>query len=214
MQNPHESQPVVEAGTPLQQAKTALILIHGRGATAHSMLGLAQEVNQQQMAYLAPQAMMNTWYPQRFIVPRSANEPWLSSALQKVHATVQMAHDAGIAYDHIALVGFSQGACLVAEYVARHPQRYGAVAVLSGGLIGQDDELTDYTGDLAQTPIFLGCSDVDFHIPVERVHASEKILRQMGAEVDKRIYPNMGHTLNNDELDALRQMLTNIVQKV
>jgi len=153
------------------------------------------------IAYLAPNAAGNTWYPYRFIEPTTRNEPYLSSALHVVADAIAAANAAGVPTEKVMLLGFSQGACLALEYAARNPQRYGAVFGLSGGLIGAT--LPTYTGSLANTPVLLGCSDVDFHIPLARVQESAKAFRALGANVDERIYPNMGHTINEDEMKAV-----------
>jgi len=210
MKNPHENAPVLQAGANPETAKSHTILIHGRGATAHSMFDLANVLGNKEMSFYAPQATMNQWYPNRFIVPREANEPWLTSALDTVDALVNQLRANGVKDEQIAFVGFSQGACLAAEYVARNPSKYGGLAVFSGGLIGAEGEVTGFEGSLEQTPIFLGCSDVDFHIPVERVHESRDIFEQLNADVTERIYPNMGHTINEDEITFVRDMLQNI----
>ncbi len=211
-QHIHNGQPVLTAGAPLPEAQAALILLHGRGATAQSILPLGHELGLPDLAYLAPQAAMNAWYPQRFIVPRAANEPYLSSALAVLEGLVAHLAEQGIPDHKVAIAGFSQGACLALEYVARHPRTYGAAAAFSGGLIGADDELVGYEGALDGMPIFLGCSDVDFHIPLERVQASTTTLRSLGAEVTERIYPGMGHTVNQDELDHLRGMMARLLE--
>lgn len=174
------------------------------------MLPLAQTLNVQDVVFVLPQANMNTWYPQRFIMPRHTNQPSLDSALQLVDRAVTTMLDHDIPHERIVIAGFSQGACLAAEYIARNPQRYGGAVVYSGGLIGTDEEITDYAGDLAQTPVFLGCSDVDFHIPVERVHASTAVFKRLNAQVEERIYPNMAHTINDDELDYLQNLLQSL----
>jgi len=208
----HGTQPVLRAGAPLDQAKAAMILIHGRGASAESILQLANEFGQSDFAYLAPQAAGFQWYPQRFIAPLDANEPYLSSALAKVQSVVEEVEAAGIPSDKIIILGFSQGACLAVDYVARNAKPYGGAVALSGGLIGdQVTERDDYTGDLAQTPVFLGCSDVDFHIPLERVQESTVVFEKMGATVTERIYPGMGHTVNQDEVDFVKGMMQALV---
>ena len=204
----HQNQPVYIAGKPLSAARAALIMLHGRGSTAQSMLTLVPELNQPDFAFLAPQAHHNTWYPYRFLAPLAQNEPYLSSALAAVEDVVATVVNAGIPLDHLMLLGFSQGACLALEFAARHARRYGGVVGLSGGLIGPDDAPRDYAGSLAQTPIFLGCSDLDAHIPEPRVHHSAEILRRLGSQVTTRIYPDLGHTINQDELEFVRQMMT------
>lgn len=204
-----ENTEVLHTGTALAGAGAAMILIHGRGASAENILTLAGSLPAAGMAYLAPQAPDGAWYPQRFTAPLAANEPHLSNALDTVDALVKRAITAGVPSERILLVGFSQGACLVLEYAARNPRRYGAVASLSGGLIGPTTR-RDYPGDLVGTPVLLGCSDVDFHIPLARVEQSADVLAHMGADVDKRIYPGMAHTINDDEIDALRTLVAQI----
>ncbi len=203
----HRGQPVFTAGVPLAEARAAMIMVHGRGASAHDILLLAQEWRAAKIAYLAPQAANNTWYPNRFIAPVATNEPWLSSALASVDDVLITVAAAGIAADHTVLLGFSQGGCLALEFAARNPRRYGAVVGLSAGLIENGDKPRTYSGTLAGTPVFLGCSDVDFHIAIERVERSAEILSHLGGEVDKRIYRNMGHTIIRDEIEAVQQML-------
>lgn len=207
MSGPHESQPVETAGVPLNEAQAAMILVHGRGATAESILTLAAEFETPGMAYLAPQAATNTWYPQSFLAPIEQNEPYLASALAVLASLLERTRGAGITDERVILLGFSQGACLASEFVARNAHRYGGLAALSGGLIGPDGTPRDYPGTLDGTPVFLGCSDVDFHIPKERVLESAAVFERMGANVDARLYPGMGHTVNADEIDAVKRML-------
>jgi predicted esterase len=209
--DPHSQQPVYSTGTPFDEASAALILIHGRGATAQSILHLAEDVAPEGVASVAPQASHKTWYPQSFLAPIENNEPYLTSALNAVGSVIATVEEAGIPRERIALLGFSQGACLACEYAARHPERYGAVIGLSGGLIGPEDEPLSYDGSLDGTPVFLGCSDQDPHIPLERVQETAGILDDMGARVDKRIYEGMGHTTNDDELRAVRDLLSTLV---
>jgi predicted esterase len=159
------------------------------------------------VAVLAPQAAGNTWYPFRFLEPIDRNEPYLSSALRAVHELIRTVNEAGIATEHIALLGFSQGACLATEFAARHSERYGGVVAFSGGLIGPPGMQFDHDGSLAGTPVFLGCSNVDFHIPRERVEETATVFHRLGAEVDLRLYPGMDHTVNEDELQAARALL-------
>lgn len=207
----HQNQPILTAGKPLAEASAAMVMIHGRGATAESILILAEEFEQPDFAYLAPQAAGNTWYPQRFIAPVAQNEPYLSSALQRVGEVMTHLEQHGIPAEKIILLGFSQGACLAVEYAARHAKKYGGVAVLSGGLIGEKVKPETYTGSFEQTPIFLGCSTEDFHVPAERVRESTIILQQMGAQVTERLYPDLGHTINQDEIHAVQQMMSNLI---
>lgn len=205
--DPHGATPVLRAGADLAAARLALVMLHGRNAGAEDMLGLAREIAIGDIAYLAPQAADYAWYPNRFMEPIASNEPWLTSALAKVGAVIDAAVAGGVPADRVALIGFSQGACLALEFAARHARRYAAVIALSGGVIGPDGTPRDYAGSFDDTPVFLGCSDIDSHIPVERVHESAAIFDRMGARVDKRIYPGMGHTVNQDELDAVRALL-------
>lgn len=207
----HESTPIHIQGESLDDASAAMIMIHGRGGGPQSILSLINHVGQDSLAYLAPEAANWTWYPQRFIAPRQQNEPYLTSALGKVGSVVQQLEDARIPPEKIMLLGFSQGACLALEYAARNPRRYGAVVALSGGLIGAADELEGYNGTLENTPVFLGCSDVDFHIPLERVHESTDIIARLGASVEERIYSGMGHTINQDEVDYVRGMIKTVI---
>lgn len=184
-----------------------MILVHGRGATADDILSLAEEVGRPGWAYLAPQAAGHTWYPNSFLAPLARNEPGLSSGLAVIGDLLAQVAQAGIPAELTVLLGFSQGACLTLEFVARHARRYGAVAGLSGGLIGPDGTPRAYPGSLAGTPIFLGCSDVDFHIPKVRVEESAAVLEGLGAAVTTRLYPRMGHTVNADEIAFVRAMV-------
>ena len=207
MGDPHAGQPVATAGVPLGSARAAVVMVHGRGATAESILTLAPLLEAEGVAYLAPQAAGGTWYPYGFMSPIEQNEPGITSGMRAIARVLAHVSAAGIPAERTVLLGFSQGACLTTEYAARHPRRYGGVACLSGGLIGPDLSRNDYPGSLARTPIFLGCSDVDFHIPAERVHESAEVLRRLGAEVTMRLYPGMGHTVNDDEIAAVQAML-------
>jgi phospholipase/carboxylesterase len=207
---PHAGAQVLSAGQPLDKASAAMIMVHGRGATANDILSLAQDLTHSKFAYLAPQARGNAWYPYPFLAPIHTNEPWLSSALSVLEALLAQVQEAGISPERTMLLGFSQGACLTLEFVAHHARRYGGVAGLSGGLIGPDGTPRDYPGSLDGTPIFLGCSDVDPHIPKSRVLESERILAGLGGEVTARLYPNMGHTINTDEIDFVRGMMRTI----
>jgi phospholipase/carboxylesterase len=204
-------QPVLFMGEPLGQARAAMVMVHGRGATAEDILELAVELNRPGFAYLAPQAANNSWYPQSFLAPISSNEPWLSSALARLSTVLQRVEEGGIPRERTILLGFSQGACLALEFAARHAQRYGGIAALSGGLIGPDGTPRDYPGSFAGTPVFLGCSDRDPHIPKERVQQSAEVLRRLGADVTMRQYPNMGHTVNQDEIDFVGGMMAALI---
>ena len=208
--DPHAAQPILTAGAPVDQAPAALILLHGRGADARDILSLAAELGRPDLAYLAPQAAGLTWYPNRFIMPAASNEPWLTSALARVGEVLARVQAAGLSRERIFLLGFSQGACLALEFAARHPARYAGVFGLSGALIENGDQPRDYAGSLAGTPVFLGCSDVDPHIPRARVERSAQILPALGAEVTLRLYTNMDHTVNRDELRFIRGLLDQV----
>ena len=205
--DPHASQPVLRRGPQPADARITIVCVHGRGASAEDILGLAGELRLADVAYLAPQAAGNTWYPYSFLTPTEKNEPFLSSALHVLEQTLDSLAQQGVARDRVALMGFSQGACLSLEFAARHAGRYAAVIGFSGGLIGPPGTPRAYGGNFEGTPVFLGCSDVDSHIPLERVHESAQVFRRMGAAVDERIYPRMGHTINNDEISAARALL-------
>lgn len=206
-QDPHGAARVVLAGAPLDEATGAIVAIHGRGADAEDIIALAREVAPPEVAILAPNAAGNAWYPYRFIEPIARNEPYLSSALHKIAGIVSDLTKQGCAAERIALLGFSQGACLALEFAARNPRRYAGVIGFSGGLIGPLGTSFAYPGSLVGTPVFLGCSDVDPHIPVTRVEETAAALDRLGAAVDARIYPGMGHTVNRDELAAARALL-------
>lgn len=207
---PHQNQRVVTGGAPVAGARGALILTHGRGATAESILPLADVLGATDLALFAPQAAGNTWYPYSFLSEIERNEPGITSGIRVLADLVSRIEEGGIPAERIALLGFSQGACLTLEFSARHARRYGAVIGFSGGLIGPDGTPRDYPGTLDGTPVFLGCSDVDSHIPVARVHLTTSVLERMGGVVDERIYPGMGHDINDDEVRAASAMLASI----
>jgi predicted esterase len=208
---PHQGQPVYAAGKPLAEARAVMILLHGRGATAVSILELADELYHPEFAYLAPQAAGNAWYPYSFLAPLAQNEPGLSSGLQVVADLIGQIEESGIPAEKIVLAGFSQGACLASEFVARQARRYGGLLAFSGGVIGPPGTPRKYAGSLAGTPVFLGCSDVDFHIPLERVEETAVTLTNLGGSVNKQIYPNMGHTIVPDEIDQANNILQAIL---
>lgn len=207
---PHQGQPIVTGGAPLATARGALILTHGRGATAESILSLAPLLGADDLAWFAPQASGNTWYPFSFLSPIPQNEPGITSGIQVLHDLVAYIEKAGIPAERIVLAGFSQGACLTLEFGARRARRYGALVGFSGGLIGPDGTPRDYAGSLEGTPVFLGCSDVDAHIPLGRVHESAAVLARLGGKVDERIYPGMPHTVIDDETAAVREIISRI----
>ncbi len=201
------NEPVATAGVPLGDAKKVLIMLHGRGDRAASFVRLAQELNAPGFACLAPQAIHNTWYPQSFLMPLPQNEPQLSLSLSGVAELVDNLTGLGFAHDHIYFLGFSQGACLSLEYTARHARRYGGIIALTGGLLGDTVDVSNYAGGFADTPIFIGSSDHDPHVPETRIDESEVILHQLGAVVTKKIYPGLGHTINDDELRQANALL-------
>lgn len=198
---------IITAGQPLSKATKALVMLHGRGATAEDILGLAREFNVGDFALLAPQATNYTWYPFSFMAPVKQNEPWLSSAIQLVGDTVAEIRKAGIKDENIYFAGFSQGACLSLEYITRNATRWGGAAAFTGGLVGDKIYTENYQGDFAGTPIFVGTSDPDPHVPVERVNASTAIIRGMKAAVTEKVYPGMGHTINRDEIEIVNKAL-------
>ena len=210
MVNIHQGQPLLTKGEPLGQAKAALILVHGRGGGPASITPLISHLGAEGYAYLIPQAANQTWYPQRFLMPREQNEPYLTSALTVIDDLVKQIEASQIPAERIVLLGFSQGACLALEYAARHPRRYGGVIAYSGGLIGADNELSGYHDSLEGTPVFIGCSDVDDHIPLERIKTTTATLQALGAQVTERIYPHLGHTINTDEITFARDLLTQV----
>jgi len=202
---------IITAGRPLSQADKALILVHGRGGRAGDILFLADELNVGDYALLAPQATDNSWYPYSFLMPPTQNEPWLSSALDVLKQLVAEIKAAGISPENIYFLGFSQGACLTLEFVTRNATRYGGVAAFTGGLIGDRIYPENYRGDFRGTPIFIGTSDPDPHVPVPRVHATTKILQDMNASVTEEVYPLMGHTISQQEIDRANDLIFNKV---
>lgn len=210
--HPHGGQPVLRAGPPLAGARLVAILLHGRGASAEDILGLAGELSVPDVTYLAPQAAGHSWYPNSFLAPIESNEPRLGSALRVVSELLADLQRQDVPADRVVLMGFSQGACLSLEFAARHARRYAGVVALSGGVIGPPDTPRHYAGTLDGTPVFLGCSDIDPHIPLARVRESADVFERMGAVVDQRIYPRMGHTVNRDEIDAVNALLSRTSQ--
>ena len=202
---------VAASGVPLARAKAAVVMLHGRGAAAEDMLSLVDLLAQADVAYLAPQAPGATWYPYSFLEPIARNEPALSQALATVDGMLAHLAAQGVAAERVMLLGFSQGGCLALEYAARNARRYGGLAGLSAGLIGPPGTPRNYSGTLAGTPVFNGCSDVDFHIPLARVHESTDVLRRLGGDVTERIYAGLGHTINDDEIAHVRRILAALV---
>ncbi|MGD0768769.1 MAG: dienelactone hydrolase family protein [Tepidisphaeraceae bacterium] len=209
--DPHGKQRMFTAGPAPEKAAGIILLLHGRGDSAENILSLREAIGADEFAAIAPQAAGYTWYPNSFLAALDSNQPYLDSALKRIDSIVIDLLGRGIASDRIALLGFSQGACLTCEYTARHPRRFGAIMGLTGGLIGPPGTARNYRGSLAGTPVFLGTSDPDPHVPYARVKETEAVLRQMGAEVEVRRYAGMPHTINEDELNICRQMLQRMI---
>jgi phospholipase/carboxylesterase len=205
--DPHLHGPVRHAGAPLKEAVGAIVLLHGRGGSAEDILSLAEGFYFPQLAYLAPEAYGNSWYPFSFLAPVEKNQPWLTSALHKVRATMESLRDAGIPAERVVLLGFSQGACLATEYVARHPERYAGLIAFTGGLIGPPGTDLTHAGDLAKTPAFFGSGDPDPHVPWERVQESADVLAQMGAVVTIKRYAGRPHTVTQEEIGFAKQLI-------
>jgi phospholipase/carboxylesterase len=208
---PHEGQPVLSAGTPLGSSRAVMIMLHGRNASPGNILELAAHLDRPGFTYLAPAAANSSWYPYSFLTETSKNEPYLSSALRVVDDLVADLLSRGILKREVVLLGFSQGACLAGEYAVRHADRYGGVIMLSGGLIGPPGTRWNHDGSLASTPVVLGCSDVDGHIPKDRVLESGEVFERMGAEVTLRLYPGMGHQINEDEMRLARAAMDRVL---
>ncbi len=213
VQGLHQGGIICTSGDPASRAQAAMVMLHGRGAGAQDILMLADELGVGGFTFFAPQAAGNTWYPRPFLAPLSENEPWLTSALAFVDDTLERILRDGISLEHTILLGFSQGACLALEFAARHARRYGGLVGLSGGLIGPDDNPRQYAGSLSGTPVFLGCSDVDPHIPARRVDLTADVLRGIGGSVVERLYPNMEHVVGQDEIDYVRRMMNDLLAR-
>ena len=210
---PHAGQPVAQTGAAFDHAQSAMVLVHGRGDTASGILQLASLLPVHGMAYLAPQASGQTWYPNRFLAPIATNEPWLSSALDGLNDLLAGIEAAGVPAARTVLLGFSQGACLALEFAVRNPRRYGGLVGLSGGLIGPPGTVWPRAGSLDGTPVFLGCSDVDPHIPESRVQESAAVLREIGGDVRAVLYPGMDHTVSDEEIEEVRRLMVPLSAK-
>ena len=209
--HPHQSQPVLTAGPAPEHAAATLILLHGRGASAEDILALHRVISIDSLAAIAPQAANHTWYPLSFLSPLPSNQPYLDSALARIESLVIDLIARGVPSEKIALLGFSQGACLTSEFLARFPRRYGGAMALTGGLIGPPGTPREYGGSLAGTPVFLGANDPDPHVPFERVRETEAELSRLGAAVEVRRYPGLPHSVNQDEIEVCRAMLQALV---
>ena len=208
--DPHRDQPVLARGQGLETATGVMILVHGRGASAADILGLADELWYPELAYLAPEAADGMWYPYSFLAPLSHNEPWLTSGLKALGRVVAQAEAAGIPQARVIVAGFSQGACLATEFVARHADRFGGLVAFTGGLIGPPGTAFAYGGDLAGTPVFLGAGDPDAHVPWTRVEETASVLSRLGGQVTLRRYPNMPHTITRDEIEEARKIVLQV----
>ena len=200
---------IVTAGMELRATSKVLIMLHGRGGSAEDILSLSSHLNVKDFSLLAPQATNNTWYPYSFLAPPSQNEPWLSSALGLLKELLEDILSKGVTTENIYFSGFSQGACLTLEFVARNANKYGVVVAFTGGLIGDKIYRENYKGDFGGTPVFIGSSNPDPHVPVERVYATTNILKNMNAVVTEKIYNNMGHTISQDEVDNANKLIFN-----
>jgi predicted esterase len=209
--NPHHDAPLLWAGTPLEQARLVIILLHGRGASARDILSIADVLGRAGVAFVAPQASSFSWYPQPFLAEIEANEPWLSSAHELIESIMAECAARGLSGERCGLVGFSQGGCLAVDHAARYPRRWGLVAAFTGGLIGPPGASFDFNGSLDGTPAFLGANDPDPHVPWARVTESVEVLARMGAQVDLQRYPNAGHTINADEIERTRLLLDQVL---
>jgi len=187
-----------------------MVMVHGRGASAESIMTLIPAIDIGDFAFLAPNAAGGTWYPNSFLAPIPSNEPGITSGLQAIDDVVSSILSAGLPIERVMLLGFSQGACLSLEYTARNARRYGGICCLSGGLIGPDDTPRNYPGSYDGAPAFLGCSDIDSHIPAARVRESADVLKRMGAHVNTKLYPGMGHLVNEDEIENVRSMMEEV----
>jgi predicted esterase len=204
---PHSGQRVEVRGRPLAEARAAMLMVHGRGASPESILTLVDALEHPDFAYIAPAAAGGTWYPYSFMADKARNEPWLSSALERLGEVLSDIVTHGVPASRIILLGFSQGACLASEFAVRNAQRFGGVVAYSGGLIGPPGTTWQNDGSFADTPVFLGCSDIDAHVPKERVEESAAVFERMGARVTERIYPSMGHLVNDDEIAFTSELM-------
>jgi predicted esterase len=208
--SPHAAQPIIRAGAPLPDARAVMILLHGRGGSAEDIIAFGEAIAPSGWAFLAPQAAQHTWYPYSFLASRAQNEPWLRSALAKVQETVSAALDQGTPLSKVVIAGFSQGACLATEFVARNPGRYGALMAFTGGLIGPLEEPIQLNGDLAGTTVLLSAGDPDPHVPWRRVEQTAELLRDIGGNVTLERHPGKMHSVSPAEVDLGRRFLTSL----
>jgi phospholipase/carboxylesterase len=205
-EDPHRGQPIETAGAPPKVAETAVVMLHGRGSTAQSILALIDEFLQHGVMYLAPQAAHNSWYPRSGYAPLEDNEPWFSSALDHVARAIDVAADTGISPEQTLLLGFSQGGCLASEFVARNPRQYGGLVVLSGSLLGEETR-EEYEGSINGTPVFLGCSSDDPYVAAEQVNDSAELFERLGGDVTSKLYDGLGHAINDDEIQTINTFI-------
>lgn len=208
--DPHHGQPIEAAGAPPQVAEAAVLLLHGRGSTAQSVLTLIDEFLHHGVMYLAPQAAHSSWYPRSGYVPLEDNEPWFSSALDHVARAIDVAAAAGIPLERTLLLGFSQGGCLASEFVARNPRQYGGLVVLSGSLLGTETNAA-YDGSIDGTPVFLGCSSDDPYVDAARIHDSAEVFERLGGDVTSKLYDGLGHAINDDEIQVINTFIERLV---
>jgi phospholipase/carboxylesterase len=204
--DPHRGQPIETAGAPPQVAETAVVMLHGRGSTAQTILALIDEFLQHGVMYLAPQASHNSWYPRSGYAPLEDNEPWFSSALAHVARAIDVASDTGISPEQTLLLGFSQGGCLASEFIARDPRQYGGLVVLSGSLLGEEMR-EEYDGSINGTPVFLGCSSDDPYVAAEQVNDSAELFERLGGDVTSKLYDGLGHAINDDEIQTINTFI-------
>jgi phospholipase/carboxylesterase len=210
--DPHADQPIAMAGLPLAESRRAVVMLHGRNASPRNILDLVPRLDRPDFSYVAPAAANNTWYPFSFLEQVAKNEPYLASAIGRLERVLADIHGAGIASEQIALLGFSQGACLAAEFAYRSAQRFGGVVLFSGGLIGPPGTTWKSSRSFGGTPVFLGCSDIDAHVPQWRVDESADVFDRMEGVVTKRIYPGMGHLVSDDEIRAAQSLLDQMAE--
>lgn len=210
MTDPHHAQAALRLGAAPGEADAAVVLVHGRGGSPEGMVDFARVLDRPKTVWLAPRAASGSWYPQSFLAPLELNQPWLDSALESLGRAADGLRREGLATERIVWLGFSQGACLASEFVARSARRWGGLAALSGGLIGPPGAVREYEGSIARTPVFLGCGDPDPHIPRARVEESGRILAGIGGVTEVRLYPGLGHTVNTDEIEAVRAILAGL----
>ncbi|OGF99238.1 MAG: phospholipase [Candidatus Glassbacteria bacterium GWA2_58_10] len=210
-ENPYQDLNPLSTGMPLEMARAAMLMLHGRGGTAQGILSLAEALQRPGFTYLAPQAADNSWYPFSFLEPLEKNRLWIDSSLKAVGELIERVEAQGIPADKLIILGFSQGACMGLEYAARRGGRFGGVVGLSGGLIGPPGTVYSYSGTLEGTPLFLGCSENDPHIPRARLEETADVFESLGAQVTFRLYPGVDHGVNRDEIDFIGRMMTALI---